>query len=137
MIRRLCACLLGSASLAAAEPFSLDFPVDCTLGETCYIQQYVDHDPGPGARDFTCQGLSYDGHKGTDIALPTLAAMAQGVRVRAAAPGVVRARRDGVRPRQAGHAAAAVCCGYRGGIRRVVRTDFHGGLRRGLRLRRR
>ncbi len=99
MIRRLCACLLGSASLAAAEPFSLDFPVDCTLGETCYIQQYVDHDPGPGARDFTCQGLSYDGHKGTDIALPTLAAMAQGVRVRAAAPGVVRARRDGVADR--------------------------------------
>ena len=108
MIRRLCACLLGSASLAAAEPFSLDFPVDCTLGETCYIQQYVDHDPGPGARDFTCQGLSYDGHKGTDIALPTLAAMAQGVRVRAAAPGIpIRCHFHDTRtPRRGGRPAA-------------------------------
>lgn len=99
MIGRLCACLLGSATLAAAEPFSLAFPVDCTLGETCYIQQYVDHDPGPGARDFTCQGLSYDGHKGTDIGLPSHEAMAAGVTVRAAAPGIVRGMRDGVSDR--------------------------------------
>lgn len=40
--------------------------------------------------------LSYDGHKGTDIAIPTLAAMEKGVTVRAAAAGTVRATRDGL-----------------------------------------
>ena len=68
--------------------------MDCTLGEDCYIQQYVDHDPGPGAHDFTCGSLSYDGHSGTDIALPTLAAMEEGVRVLAAAAGTVVGVRD-------------------------------------------
>ncbi|WP_366142860.1 M23 family metallopeptidase [Pseudooceanicola sp.] len=70
-------------------------PIDCRLGETCYIQNYADADPGAGVTDFTCGGLSYDGHKGTDFALPSLAAMRAGVRVLAAAPGQVRATRDG------------------------------------------
>lgn len=81
---------------ASAGAFSLTFPVDCTLTETCFIQQYVDHDAGPQARDFTCGPLSYDGHKGTDIAVPTLADMEKGVTVRAAAAGTVRATRDGL-----------------------------------------
>lgn len=86
-------------TLALAHPagaFELAFPVDCTLGETCYIQQFPDHDPGPGATDFTCGPLSYDGHDGTDIALPTRMAMAAGVNVLAAAPGVVKGIRDGI-----------------------------------------
>jgi hypothetical protein len=74
----------------------LTFPLDCTLNETCFIQQYTDRDPSPSARDFTCGPLSYDGHKGTDFALPTLADMARGVTVRAAAAGTVRATRDGM-----------------------------------------
>ena len=36
---------------ATAEAFSLSLPVDCTLGDTCYIQHYVDRDRGPGGRD--------------------------------------------------------------------------------------
>lgn len=71
-------------------------PLDCTLNETCYIQNYVDRDPGPGAADYTCGTLSYDGHKGTDFALPSLAAMRAGVEVLAAAPGTVTATRDGM-----------------------------------------
>lgn len=71
-------------------------PIDCDLTRSCYIQQYMDRDPGPGATDFTCAGLTYDGHKGTDFALPTLADMASGVDVRAAAPGVVAGVRDGM-----------------------------------------
>ena len=58
--------------------------------------RYVDHDPGPGARDYMCGALTGDGHKGTDIAIRDLAAMAAGVEVRAAAAGVVDALRDGV-----------------------------------------
>jgi Peptidase family M23 len=79
----------------AAAAFDLILPVDCTLGDSCYIQQGFDHDPGPGTRDFACGRLTYDGHDGTDFALPTIAAMEAGVPVRAAAPGTVRGIRDG------------------------------------------
>jgi Peptidase family M23 len=94
MIRALAPFLMALASPAGA--FDLAFPADCSLGAGCYIQQYHDHDPGPEATDYTCGPLSYDGHDGTDIALPTRAAMAAGVNVLAAAPGVVKGLRDGV-----------------------------------------
>lgn len=96
MIRMLLPALLLAAGPVLARAPILSQPVDCTLGESCFILQYVDADPGPGAADFTCGPLSYDGHKGTDFALPSLAAMAQGVDVLAAAPGVVRGVRDGM-----------------------------------------
>ena len=86
-------------SMALAFPagaFELSFPADCRLGDTCYIQQYVDHDPGPSAQDFTCGPLSYQGHDGTDIALPSRAAMFAGVDVLAAGAGTVKGTRDGV-----------------------------------------
>lgn len=90
---------LGLLALVPAQAgaFDLSFPVQCTLGDTCFIQQYADHDAGPEARDFTCGPLSYDGHDGTDIALPTTAAMAAGVPVLAAAAGTVLGTRDGMR----------------------------------------
>lgn len=73
----------------------LDVPVACTLGEDCLVQNYLDHDPGPGRADFACGLLSYDGHDGTDIRTLTLAQMREGVAVLAAAPGRVIAVRDG------------------------------------------
>lgn len=81
---------------AMAEDFSLGLPIDCVLGQDCYIQNYVDHAPGPEASDFTCGPLTNDTHKGTDIGLLNLAAMRRGVAVLAAAPGVVTGTRDGV-----------------------------------------
>jgi hypothetical protein len=48
--------LSTSALPASAEVFLLAQPIDCILGQDCFIQQYVDHDPGPGAMDFTCNG---------------------------------------------------------------------------------
>lgn len=89
------ALFLALSPAAQSEP-RLAMPVDCTLGDTCYIQNYVDRDPGPGTQDFTCSTLSYDTHKGTDFALPSLAAMRDGVDVLAAAKGVVRGVRDGM-----------------------------------------
>jgi hypothetical protein len=74
----------------------LQFPVACTLGEDCFLQNLVDHDPSPTAQDFTCGRASYDGHNGTDIRVANLAAMRAGVVVRAAADGVVLGVRDGV-----------------------------------------
>jgi hypothetical protein len=82
-------------TVRAADPIVLDLPLACTVGETCAIQQYVDHDPSPAARDYQCGTLSYDGHNGTDFRLPTLAVQRAGVDVLAAAPGVVlRLRSD-------------------------------------------
>lgn len=86
--------LLSLALALPAGAFDLRQPIACTLGEDCYIQQYFDHDPGPGAADFACGPLSYDGHDGTDFALPTRRMMEDGVSVLAAAPGRVVATRD-------------------------------------------
>ena len=83
-------------SATPAEPPALRMPIDCVLGETCHVQNYLDRDPGPGFADFTCGSLGYDGHGGTDFALPDLAAMEAGVDVLAAAPGVVMGTRDGM-----------------------------------------
>jgi hypothetical protein len=88
--------LMTFAAPLAAKDLLLDLPIDCTLGENCYIQQYTDHDPSEGAQDFTCGALTYDGHKGTDFALNSLADMQAGVDVLAAAPGIVIATRDQV-----------------------------------------
>ncbi len=81
---------------AQAGAFELALPLDCDWGKTCFVQNYVDHDPGPEARDFTCGPLGYDGHDGSDFALNSMAAMQAGVTVRATADGVVKGARDGM-----------------------------------------
>jgi hypothetical protein len=90
------ATLFSLAAYPAAGEIRLSLPVECTPGQDCYIQHFVDRDPGPDVQDFTCGSLSYDGHKGTDIALPHLRAMQAGVNVLAAADGVVAGVRDGM-----------------------------------------
>ena len=57
---------------------------------------FVDRDPGPGHTDFRCGDLSYNAHKGTDIALADIAQMRRGVAVLAAAPGHIIRTRDGM-----------------------------------------
>lgn len=62
------------------------------------ITNHVDHDPGPGLRDFRCGARTYDGHTGTDIALwPFLWNMmdAEVIDVVAAAPGKIVFVHDG------------------------------------------
>lgn len=93
--RAIAALILSLPAPLSAEVPVLALPVDCTLGQSCFIQQFVDRDPGPAARDFTCGSLSYDGHKGTDFAVPNVADALAGVDVIAAAPGRVIAIRDG------------------------------------------
>ena len=94
MIRGLLIATIALAGAAGAGPLKLGFPVDCDLGSTCFIQNYVDRDPGTGVADFACGDLSYDDHGGTDIALIDLEQMERGVAVHPVAPGVVRATRD-------------------------------------------
>lgn len=93
MILRLIA-FYSLAVPAMAGEFSLSLPIDCDLDNDCHIQQFVDHDPSRDAADFNCQGLSYDGHKGTDFALPSLNRMAVGVDVLASASGAVKGVRN-------------------------------------------
>jgi murein DD-endopeptidase MepM/ murein hydrolase activator NlpD len=64
------------------------------MGSLCVVQNFVDMAPGEEARDQTCGPLTYDGHDGVDIRVPSLVEMRQGVAVVAAAPGVVKAIRD-------------------------------------------
>lgn len=79
----------------AVQALEMEIPVDCEIGGDCYIQSYADRDPGPGATDYTCNPLSYDGHQGVDFRVPTFTAMRAGVDVLAAAPGIVTGLRDG------------------------------------------
>jgi hypothetical protein len=84
------------AGPAAAQTVSLRLPVACEIGSTCVIQHYVDRDPSPAAQDYQCGTLTYAGHTGTDIRVPTLAAQKAGVDVLAAAGGKVLRVRDGM-----------------------------------------
>lgn len=95
MARVVAAALLLAAAAASAAP-PLEFPVACTPDADCWIQNYVDHDPGPGVRDYASGAMTYDGHRGTDIRLAHRARMEKGVKVLAAAPGRVQRSRDGV-----------------------------------------
>ena len=86
----------GVPAAAQAPPLSLGLPLDCQPGLDCWIANYFDIDPGPEAVDFRCGRRTTDRHRGTDFAIRDEAAMAEGVPVIAAAPGVVSAVRDGV-----------------------------------------
>ncbi|MBF0165597.1 MAG: M23 family metallopeptidase [Magnetococcales bacterium] len=92
------ALLLGAGGLARAErpPLPLHLPVDCVPGANCFIQNHLDHDPGPLAVDYRHGSLTYDGHKGTDFRVRTFRDMRAGVAVLAAADGVVKAIREGM-----------------------------------------
>lgn len=81
---------------APAVGLRLDFPVVCSVGSSCEVQNYVDRDPGPEAKDFRCGSSTYEAHGGVDIRIPDMAAQAAGVDVLAAAAGKVARLRDGV-----------------------------------------
>lgn len=85
------------AAPSARAQIALDWPVACKVGETCEIQHYVDHGGnGPTAEDYRCGSVTYKGHNGTDIRVPTMADERRGVDVLAAAAGRVLRTRDGM-----------------------------------------
>lgn len=83
------------AACVAAAPPVLELPIQCNPGIDCHIQNFFDHDAGPGWRDHACGSLSYDGHQGTDFRIADRTAMEAGVNVVAAAAGIVKGVRDG------------------------------------------
>lgn len=83
----------GAQSGKADEAVRLSVPISCDLGQTCFVQNYVDLDSGPGTVDMACGSASYDGHKGTDFRVLDTQTIAE---VLASAPGTVKALRDGL-----------------------------------------
>lgn len=83
-----------TASPAAADPPKLSLPIACEVGKTCFVQKYVDVEPGPEVKDHACGTATDDGHTGTDIRLRSAAEVKRNVAVLAAADGTVVAVRD-------------------------------------------
>lgn len=88
---------LISMPATAQEPLKIEMPLSCTPGTDCWIVNYVDVDPSPGAVDYMCGASTYDTHKGTDIAVRDAGVMREGVEVYASAGGVVRGIRNNMR----------------------------------------
>lgn len=101
----------GASALAGGNAPSLSLPLDCVPGKSCWIAKFVDLDPGPAVRDYTCHGRANDGHTGVDIALRDRRAMDEGVSVLAAAPGTVLRTRDGMQDISARELGAAMLKG--------------------------
>lgn len=88
--------MLFQAPQVLAAPAFIQ-PVDCTLGQDCWVANYMDvNGDGNSAEDFSCGPRTYDTHKGVDFAVRDLVAMETGVDVLAAADGKVLRFRDGV-----------------------------------------
>ena len=86
----------AAAPVASGDAPRLSLPIACQLGETCFIQNYVDVDPGPGVRDYMCGSATYQAHTGTDFRLNSVAQSKTRVAVLAAADGTVKRARDGM-----------------------------------------
>jgi len=94
-----CAIIILAAffpNFANAEPPTLELPIDCQLGQTCWLVNHVDTDPGPGDQDYRCGAMTYNTHRGTDIAIANKRVMAAGIAILAAESGTVIGIRDGM-----------------------------------------
>jgi len=91
--------LLAAPAVADPSPPGDGFrlPAACGIGTTCWVVNYPDagRPDGKVPLDYRCGSRTYAGHDGTDIALADRRAVAAGVAVLAAAPGIVEAVRDG------------------------------------------
>jgi len=88
--------LISWAATAQTPPQPFELPVNCDLEQLCSLQLYVDHDPSDAYEDYSCGGRTYNGSIGTDIRVPNFVEMDAGITVVAAAPGTVKAVRDGM-----------------------------------------
>jgi hypothetical protein len=87
---------IASPVLAAQPTPRLILPVACTIGRDCFVQKLFDLQPGPGRRDYRCGTLTTEDHDGVDMRVRTVADMARGVAVVAAASGMVLRVRDAI-----------------------------------------
>lgn len=90
----LAACI--SVNHSYSKDILLHLTLACELGTSCFIQNYIDHNPSTNYRDFMCGSRTYDGHDGTDFRVPSMPHMHAGIPMLAAADGVVLRIRDGI-----------------------------------------
>ncbi|MEM7168662.1 MAG: M23 family metallopeptidase [Pseudomonadota bacterium] len=86
---------MARAQSAAEGAPVLQLPLDCTLGTSCWVARYANRGGDAARADFACGIRAQEGHQGTDFVLSSLAQMAEGVDVLAAADGEVTRVRDG------------------------------------------
>lgn len=110
--------VLSAGPAGAADPPRFALPVDCPPGKVCDVVKLPDVDPGPGMKDYACGAMvgGENNHPGVDIAIRDMAAMNDGVTVRAAADGQVLRVRDemadtGIYGPESREALNAVGCG--------------------------
>ncbi len=91
----LAAALLFTSPAWAQTP-ELSLPLDCTIGEDCWIANYVDVEPAEDtAKDYKCGAKTAEAHQGTDFAIRSRYEMKKGVDVLAAMDGKIIRTRDG------------------------------------------
>lgn len=86
---------LAALPCLAAEP-RLAVPLDCAIGEDCWVVGTMDHGVGTDILDYACGRRSRNGQTATEFALSDMAAVARGVPVLAMAAGRVTSVRDGM-----------------------------------------
>ena len=82
-----------------AQQPAFSLPLDCATAPSCFLQNYVDLDPGPERRDPFCGEATFNGHKGTDIRVRNITELENGISVLAMADGTVLRTRDGMADR--------------------------------------
>lgn len=88
--------LLFLIAPANAQTPSFQMPLDCAIGEDCWVVNHVDVAPSSAAKDFNCGSLTYNDHHGTDFAIKDRLAVETGMNVLAAANGTILRVRDGI-----------------------------------------
>ena len=79
-----------------SRPTLFNLPIDCTIGEDCWVMNYVDMGINDDKRtDPACYNRTYNNHKGTDFAILDGKVMEKGVQVIAPMDGTVTKIRDG------------------------------------------
>lgn len=116
---------LAAAPAWAQMPFQ--FPLNCTLGETCTVLRYQDTREAPGdMADPLCGTRTTDNQIGTFFAIANLKAMNDGILVKAVADGDVELAQDGAPDRPGGDCGNGLRIRHKGGW-----MSTYCGLRRG------
>ena len=74
----------------------IELPIDCKLGENCWVTNLPRHFYQGKELDYKCGVRTSAGHKGTDFILESMEQMKQGIDVLSPFDGVVKAVRDGM-----------------------------------------
>lgn len=103
-----CFLMMTLRTALAEDSARFSLPIDCVVGETCFLQNLADFDQETNAiSDTICGQDTYNNHKGIDIRVLSLKETEKGVNVLAMADGIVRGFRDEITDRLVGREGLA------------------------------